>query len=223
MHAYRSLSFFQHIRIFPLVIAAAMIAGSPLYAAPKLWTGAVNGNFATAGNWSPSGAPAAGDDLIFQPPPVTQLLVTNNFSPNRAFNSITFQGSNYFVRGNPIILTNGITSVNSVGANHIDADVEIRASQPWEAQGPLASLDINGDINLNANTLTVRANTGDFFFSGIVTGTGNLVKTNVGTLRMDGSGHNTYGGFTRFDGGVLELSKFAIIPTPTNFTASPAI
>jgi len=31
-----------------------------------------------------------------------------------------------------------------------------------------ALLDINGDINLNANTLTVRANTGDFFFSGLI-------------------------------------------------------
>jgi len=72
----------------------------------------------------------------------------------------------------------------------------VRASQTWEAQGPLAVLDINGDINLNGNTLTVRANTGDFFFSGIISGTGNLVKTNVGTLRMDGIGHNTYSGFT---------------------------
>src|SRR6185436_1496830 len=75
--------------------------------------------------------------------------------------------------------------------------------------------------NFNANTLTVRANTGDFFFSGILSGTGNLVKTNVGTLRMDGAGHNTYSGFTRFDGGVLELSKFAIFPSATNFTAIP--
>src|SRR6185503_2702022 len=105
--------------------------------------------------------------------------------------------------------------------NHIDADVQVRASQIWQAQGPLASIDVNGDISLNANTLTVRANTGDFFFSGVITGTGNLVKTNVGTLRLDGSGHNTYSGFTRFDGGVLELDKFAIVPALTNFISIP--
>src|SRR5207245_6400730 len=58
--------------------------------------------------------------------------------------------------------------------------------------------------------------------SGIISGTGNLVKTNVGTLRLDGgTGHNTYSGFTRFDGGVLELDKFAIFPSFTNFTAIP--
>lgn len=212
---------YASVRRVLFMVAVALTIVPPLSGAPKLWTGAVNGNFNTAGNWSPSGVPAAGDDLIFQPPPVTQLLVTNNFSPNRAFGSITFQGSNYIVRGNAIILSNGMTSVNFVGANRIDADVELRGSQPWEAQGALASIDVNGDINLNAHTLTVRANTGDFFFSGVISGTGNLVKTNVGALRMDGSGHNTYGGFTRFDGGVLELSKFAIIPVPTNFTAIP--
>ncbi|MCX6925136.1 MAG: autotransporter-associated beta strand repeat-containing protein, partial [Verrucomicrobia bacterium] len=81
------------------------------------------------------------------------------------------------------------------------------------------------DINLNGNTLTVRANTGDFFFSGVLSGTGNLVKTNVGTLRMNGVGHNTYSGFTRFDGGVLELDKFGLISTTplvfSNYTAIP--
>jgi len=131
--------------------------------------------------------------VVFQPNGVvTRLLATNNFSPNRAFNSVLFQGSNYFVRGNAILVTNGINSVNPAGPNTIDADVDVRGTQPWEATGSLGVLDINGDINLNANTLTVRANTGDFFFSGLISGTGNLVKTNVGTLRMDGAGNNTY-------------------------------
>src|SRR5436309_1050955 len=120
------------------------------------------------------------------------------------------------------LVTNGITSDNTQFANTIDADVDVRGSQFWTCLGFLAVLDINGDINLNANTLTVRANTGDFFFSGIVSGTGNLVKTNVGTLRLyGGTGHNTYSGFTRFYGGVLGLDKFAIFPSFTNFTAIP--
>ena len=186
-----------------------IMASTPSHGAQKFWTGTQNGNFNNAGNWSPSGTPAAGADLIF-PTGVTQLLVTNDFSPNRGFTSISFQGSNYFVRGNPLLLTNGILSLNPVGPNHIDADVEVRASQTWEGTGPLASIDVNGDINLNANTLTVRANTADFFFSGIVSGSGNLVKTNVGTLRLDGAGANTYSGFTRFEGGILELNKGGI-------------
>jgi len=190
-------------------------------AASRFWDGSANGNFSTGANWVGGVAPVAGDDLVFQGPPVTRLQVTNDFNPVRAFNSLLFQGSNYIVRGNAIPVTNGITSINPAGANRIDADVILRGSQTWEAEGPLASIDVNGDINLSTHTLTVRANTGDFFFSGIISGAGNLVKTNVGTLRLDGAGHNIYSGFTRFDGGVLELNKFAIIPTPTNFIAIP--
>src|SRR5438445_1449845 len=195
-------------RGFVLLLVLLTTLARPTQAGTKIWTGAANGNFNNNGNWT-GGTPVAGDDLFF-PNTATQLLVTNDFSPNRAFNSLFFQGTNYFVRGNPILVTNGITSDNTQFANTIDADVDVRGSQFWTCLGVLAVLDINGDINLNANTLTVRANTGDFFFSGIVSGSGNLVKTNVGTLRMDGSGHNTYSGFTRFDGGVLELNKFAI-------------
>src|SRR5262249_23013107 len=150
---------------FTLLLALALAAPSA-QGASKFWTGNVNGNMSAGGNWVGNVAPAAGDDLVFQVNSlVGLLLVTNNFSPNRAFNTILFQGSNYFVRGNTLLVTNGISSINSVGANHIDAAVDVRASQNWEATGPLASLDFNGDINLNANTLTVRANTGDFFFS----------------------------------------------------------
>jgi len=212
------------VRLGTVLIATAVLLPSA-QAGIKFWTGASNGNFNNSGNWS-GGTPVAGDDLIFQANAlVTRLVATNDFSPNRAFNSITFQGSNYVVRGNALLVTNGISSLNSFGPNTVDADVDVRASQFWEASGSLATFDFNGDINLNANTLTVRANTGDFFFSGILSGTGNLVKTNVGTLRMDGSGHNTYSGFTRFDGGVLELDKFGIISiTPlvfSNYTAIP--
>src|SRR5437773_5710554 len=205
---------------FQLGALAWLSTAFAVHGGTKLWSGAVNGNFSNGGNWV-GGTPVAGDDLIFQNT-ATQLLVTNDFSPNRAFNSLFFQGTNYFVRGNPILVTNGITSNNTQGPNTIDADVDVRGSQFWTCLGFLAVLDINGDITLNANTLTVRANTGDFFFSGIVSGAGNLVKTNVGTLRLDGgTGHNTYSGFTRFDGGVLELNKFAIFPSSTNFTAIP--
>jgi autotransporter-associated beta strand protein len=203
-----------------LLIFIGLALAATLQGASRFWDGSASGNWSAAANWVGNVAPVAGDDLVFQAG-ISQLLVTNDFSPNRAFNTILFQGSNYFVRGNAVQLTNGLSSINPSGANHIDADVDVRASQPWEASGSLAILDINGGVNLNGNTLTVRANTGDFFISGIISGTGNLVKTNVGTLRLDGAGHNTYAGFTRFDGGVLELDKFSVFPSLTNFTAIP--
>src|SRR6185503_442599 len=69
-------------------------ASTPSQGQQKFWTGTQNGNFNNAGNWSPTGIPAAGAELVFQAG-VTRLVVTNDFSPNRGFTSITFQGSNY--------------------------------------------------------------------------------------------------------------------------------
>jgi autotransporter-associated beta strand protein len=203
-----------------IVILAVLVAlPSNAPAASKLWGGSANGNFSTPGNWVGSIGPVAGDDLVFQSNNlVTRFLVTNDLSPNRAFNSITIQGSNYIIRGNAILLTNGITTVNTSGTNRIDADVDVRGSQAWEAAGALSVFHVNGNINLNTSTLTVRARPGDFYFSGIISGTGNLVKTNVGTLLLNGAGHNTYSGLTRLDGGVLELDKSSITPA-SNYIA----
>src|SRR5690348_13267932 len=79
---------------------------SPLtFGASKFWTGNNDGNFSNGGNWVGGVSPAAGDDLVFQLG-ATRLVVTNNFSPNRAFNSLLFQGSNYFVRGSALLITN---------------------------------------------------------------------------------------------------------------------
>src|ERR1043165_6065054 len=144
--------------IFAMMCASALALAGSAQGASRFWDGSSSGNWSVGANWVGGVAPVAGDDLVFQAG-VTRLLVTNDFSPNRAFNSILFQGSNYFVRGNAMLVTNGINSINPVGANHVDADVNVRASQAWEAQGALASLDINGDIALNANTLRSEEHT----------------------------------------------------------------
>src|SRR6188474_3209044 len=108
------------------LVTAFLITASMLFllpaqcvAASRFWDGSANGNFSTAANWVGNVAPTNGDDLVFQTG-VTRLLVTNDFSPNRAWSTLLFQGSNYFVRGNPILVTNGINSVNPVGPNTID-------------------------------------------------------------------------------------------------------
>jgi fibronectin-binding autotransporter adhesin len=195
-----------------LLICAAAFPAS-LHAGAKTWTGAVSDSFNNSGNWS-DGTPVAGDDLVF-PASATRFAATNDFSPNREFRSLMFQGSTYVIGGNTIQLTAGISSTNNSGANTINADVDVRASHSWEVTGPTASLDINGNINLNAGTLTVSAAPGELSFSGIVSGSGNLVKLNPGTLRLDGLSPNTYTGFTQCDGGTLELSK------PPGVTAIP--
>ena len=206
--------FSPRVALFAALLFCAAALPPSVQAGTKTWTGAVNGNFNNSGNWS-GGTPVAGDDLIF-PASATQFTATNNFSPNREFRSLAFQGATYVIGGNTIQITAGISSTNSSGLNTINADVDVRASHSWEVTGSLASLDINGNINLNANTLTVRAFPGDFSFSGIVSGTGNIVKLNVGTLRLDGPAANTYRGLRNSTAASWNW------PSPTESRRSPA-
>src|SRR4051812_12641087 len=104
-------------------------------AATKTWDGSSSGNWNANANWSGSLVPNAGDDLVF-PAGATRLDITNNFSPNRAFNSITILGSNYVIRGSALIITNGLR-MGTPGAptqtdpttNLISCDLDIRAAQ----------------------------------------------------------------------------------------------
>ena len=79
-------------RSWPLtlwLVVVLALTGLSAHGALKLWTGSSSGNFNNFNNWLPVGVPAAGDDLVFQPNNlVARLLVTNDFSPNRAFNSL---------------------------------------------------------------------------------------------------------------------------------------
>src|SRR3989442_14168763 len=75
-----------------LGLSAAFFGAPSAVGAVKTWTGTVgNGNWGTAGNWAPAGAPVNGDDLVF-PAGAPFLNNTNTFS-GRTFNSISFNGA----------------------------------------------------------------------------------------------------------------------------------
>jgi autotransporter-associated beta strand protein len=191
-----------------LVAGFTAAALTPAHAIVKFWDGSSSGFWNVAANWTDGIVPVAGDDLVF-PPGAVRLVVTNNFSPNRAFRQIVFQGSNYIVRAlgaNTLILTNGISAQNPVGINTVDADVVLGAVQSIDVLNAPATLDINGDIAMGGFGLTLN-NSGTLFLSGAISGTASLLKTGSGTARMDGPGTNTYSGLTRVNAGTLQLFK----------------
>ncbi len=69
------------------------------------------------------------------------------------------------------------------------------------------SITGNGTFKLGANELTVGGNNLSTTVSGVIEGTGSLVKTGTGTLTL--SGANTYSGGTTIAGGVLSVSSDA--------------
>jgi autotransporter-associated beta strand protein len=76
----------------------------------------------------------------------------------------------------------------------------------------------NGQVLIGANTLTLGADeTTDGLFSGVISGTGSLVKVGVGTQTL--TGINTYTGQTMILGGILAIGQQASLgPNPLVFT-----
>lgn len=65
----------------------------------------------------------------------------------------------------------------------------------------------DGTFNLGANELTVGGNNLSTTVSGVISGSGSLVKTGTGTMTL--SGTNTYTGGTTFAGGTVSVSSDA--------------
>jgi len=173
----------------------------------KVWTGASaqSGNWTDNDNWD-AGAPIAGDKLVF-PAGASRLAGnTNNFPANTMFDSITFGGAGYLLRGNPLSLNNGIVSTNASGTSTLSLNILLNAHQSFRCSDAGAGLEMTGNLSLGNRTLTVQA-TGDLILSGVISGTGGIVKTNVGRLSMIGGNSNTYTGSTVVNEGTLELGK----------------
>src|SRR5436190_318840 len=86
----------------------------------KVWTnGGVNGNWSTAGNWTPSGTPGSSNDVQFSDVGLVGTVATVNNTVDAAFNigSLTFgQTNNYHTTAISPGLTLSITGTNGLTA-----------------------------------------------------------------------------------------------------------
>ena len=147
--------------------------------ATKLWTGlnATDAKWSRTDNWSPSGAPVAGDALQFGG--TTRLTTDNDIAADTSFASITFNsGAGTFVLGG-----NRIT----LGGNITNSDDSLQT--------------ISFDMILGA-TRTVNCASGDITISGVISSTGGLTKTGSSTLKLTGT--NSYSGDSTISSGMLE-------------------
>ena len=87
--------------------------------------GGADSNWTTPENWASDVAPSADDALIF-PVDAAQTTNVNDFANGTQFGSILFEGSNYSVSGNQIVLTGAIA--NNGGSNNFGAGIQISVS-----------------------------------------------------------------------------------------------
>lgn len=157
-------------------------------AVTNTWTGlGADSLWSTAANWDTNVAPIDGEDLIF-PQGAARLSNVNDLS-GQSFHSIEIHGSGYFINGNPITLTNGISAAYTSGTSEFNINTTMTASETFDiADG--GTLDFSGVITVNN-------------FGG---GYG-VTKTGGGTLRYSGSSANLYNGGTVINAGTLVLAK----------------
>ena len=170
-------------------------------AATRIWTGGGgNSSWSTPGNWVANNVPANGD-VVVVPVSVAAAVGTNNLN-NLVLAALVLQHG-YTLSGNQITLGGDGLHVDSLPANDvvsITAPLRLSAAQTWTIEND--STFIDNDVALNGQTLTIEVtSTGELRINGEVTGTGALVKTGVGVLRL--SGDNTYAGRTTVNEGYL--------------------
>ncbi|HXJ61805.1 MAG TPA: hypothetical protein VNU68_34625 [Verrucomicrobiae bacterium] len=106
-----------------VVLSLATLPGAR--AATSTWTGADPSGFWSApANWSPTGVPVNGNDLVFPGGLPPEDKVSTNDLTDRIFRSISFtQAGGHTIRGNPITLTNRSDVIINSGTNVIACDL----------------------------------------------------------------------------------------------------
>ncbi|MFD1786118.1 autotransporter-associated beta strand repeat-containing protein [Sphingomonas floccifaciens] len=117
--------------------------------------------------------------------------------------TLTFSGANTYTGATTIsggVLRAGATNVIARSAVIMGAGQFDLAN----FDQTIAGLSGTGTVTLGSATLTVGGNNASTSYDGVISGTGNLVKTGSGTLTLTGA--NSYSGFSRIDGGQLVIN-----------------
>jgi len=146
------------------------IASFPLFAITRTWTGAVNGNWSVAANWSPSGTPDSADALVF-PANAANQAMTNDLPSGTSFGAMTFRGAGYTLSGNLLTLTGDVYGLTTTADLKLGTSVEYYG---WAY----------GAIDINGQTLRVS----NPRFNGPVNGDGTIVLTAGAFVFLFGSG-----------------------------------
>jgi autotransporter-associated beta strand protein len=179
---------------------------APATAITDTWTGlGANTNWNNTANWSTpnaGGLPQNGDDLVFPGGVTTSLSLANNLTTASSFNSLTFSGSGYTLKGSQITLANTVSLNAQFATDTIALPIQLAG-----AAGALQFFTVN-----TGSTLTL---------SGSLKGTtgSTLTKEGPGTLILSADNSGFTGSFTvDASAGVLQVQNSKALGANTGNT-----
>lgn len=195
-----------------LLSAGIFLKGSSAFAATKTWNGATDNNFSTSTNWTPSGAPTTGDDLVFDNATAVTHGSPDNDMVGLSVASITFTGTGLggvhdVNLANKLIVTsliqqdstsNNVDSIN--GKIQLGGDVTVK-SVSFDDSTPSTT----GTIDLNGHMLTFLDSAINTYIVSLnipIIGTGSVVY-NAPNSDIQLHAANTYAGDTTYQAGNL--------------------
>lgn len=197
-----------------LLVLLAVGGPSPAGAANYTWTGGGgDGKWSNPANWN-GAAPSNNEvNVSLDFPALGGHYVADNdlTGLHVTFLNIETQvsGGDYTFTGNPINLE-GPSTLSNPGTGNPNLvwriPLLLGANSTIAASG--RQTQIQADITLGARTLTFNAG-GDILVTGVISGTGNLIKNNTGALTLRGA--NTYSGTTTSNNGALYLGNAAAL------------
>jgi autotransporter-associated beta strand protein len=172
--------------------------------APTLYEwGVGSGAWSSSNNWSNNAAAFNGGLLRFSG---AGGASTNNALTNVSGLTFNSGAGSYTVSGDA--LTIGSAGITNNSANVQTVSNNLTLSTAMTASSASGAVVLAGTTALGSNTMTFAA-TAAMTNSGVISGSGPVVKTGTGTLTLSGAGANIYSGLTTIDAGTLNLNKSA--------------
>ena len=201
---------------FSALLLAGVLRSSEAHAATTLhyWTGgsATSGNWSAGANWLGGVAPTGGDQRLIFDKDAAHKVNTNNLPAGTTFESVWIVDSGYNIYGNSL-RTTLVRMDDTTGTSTFRPDIIANSDLTLYVEQAAARLVIGGDVILTADNLLFPATAaGDVTISGVISGTGNLIKSGTGDVSLSGLGANTFVGDTFVYGGILRLNRYNLGP-----------
>lgn len=176
---------FGFLAAFLVAVGLVILSPDSAFAAVKTWDGSAGDHqFNTAANWTPSGAPVNGDELVFPLSGVTDFAPNNDMVGLSVagidFTGVSSGSSSYTVTGNSLTITGTI-------------DSDVTGSFVAIVGTPIV---VSGGQQINASA------DDSVFLTGAVSGSGNLTKTGAGSFGLSAN-NSSYTGAIAVNVGAL--------------------